>query len=61
MTQNTTEIECTIKQETESAYLVEGDRGSAWIPKSQIANISRNGDEATVEIPEWLAIRNGLI
>lgn len=41
-------------------------RTSAWIPRSQITHISRQPKPGewslvTIELPEWLAIKKGLI
>lgn len=54
--------------ETEEAYLVgDSDRESAvWLPKSEVKRGGRRAHAAgywsyEFEVPEWLAIREGLI
>jgi hypothetical protein len=55
-------LNCTVKHETEKAYLIEADMGEAWFPKSQV-EVERGGKHGTdsVQIPEWLAIDKGII
>ena len=52
-------------QETDKAIMVsdDGDDGNAvWIPKSQVQQMEEvSGDIIEIEIPEWLAEREGLI
>jgi len=56
------EIFCEKKHETPSAILINEGDNDIWIPKSQISNIEEGkGDYITIEIPEWLANKNGLI
>jgi len=53
-----------IKAETTLAYLFFDGDNEMWIPKSQISEFDRHGDDddmATFEIPEWLAIEKDLI
>lgn len=49
-------IEGNVKIETEKAYLIETDKGEAWLPKSQV-----EVDEDEIQLPEWLALEKGLI
>lgn len=62
------ELSIFIHVQTEKALLVseDGDEGQAvWLPKSQLTSLTmdREGETgtATIEIPEWLAIKKGLI
>ena len=47
--------------ETERAVLVEYEDEEVWLPKSQINydQGAERGDLIEVELPQWLAIRNG--
>lgn len=58
----TTEIEGTIKAETELAVLIDTGDQSEWIPKSKIYDQTKDTKTGlvTIEIPEWLAISKGL-
>ncbi len=52
--------------ETDKAWRVDfGADTSAWIPKSQISDYSeveyQAGDNIEIELPEWLALNNGMI
>ena len=53
--------------ETDLAWMVEGFDSctNAWLPKSQIQDYSEleyeAGDDLEIEIPEWLALKKGLI
>ena len=54
-----------LHQETAAALFLsdDGDRCNAvWIPKSQIEDIDRSKEPIIeVSIPEWLALKEGLI
>jgi hypothetical protein len=57
------ELEMYIHAETPKAILVseDGDEDSAvWLPKSQI-EFESDGDMATVQCPEFIAINRGLV
>ena len=52
-----------IVHETDAAYLIEvptvSDKtADVWIPKSQVAEIDREGK--TMEVTEWVAVEKGL-
>jgi len=52
--------------ETDMAWRVDfGADTSIWLPKSQIEDYSEeefaSGDNIEIEIPEWLAMKNGMI
>ena len=58
-------LNCTVKHETEKAYLIEADMGEAWFPKSAV-EVERgrgcaSGEPDTVQLPEWMAIDKGII
>lgn len=52
--------------ETDAAWMVDfgGDK-SVWLPKSQITDYSEvdyvSGDDIEIELPEWLAIKKGMV
>lgn len=56
-------LECTVKHETEKAYLIEGDMGEAWFPKSavDVERATGQGGADVVQLPEWMAIDKGII
>ena len=59
-----TEVDVEILSETELAFLVSDGDITTWVPKSQVVNSKHNlrvGGLVTVEIPEWLAIKKGLV
>lgn len=56
------EISVTLVHKTERAILVEDGDQEVWLPKSQIKFDAANaGETISVELPEWLAMKNGLI
>lgn len=65
--QETVEIDVTIENETDMAFLVSDGDMSVWIPKSQLidfdweAPIMMPITTMTITIPEWLAKEKGLI
>ena len=68
MSADSTIIEGIVKRETDLAVLiaVDGDyRNEHWIPKSQISwestgGLYEIGETIELEIPEWMAEKNGL-
>ena len=51
-----------IVRETEAASLYEFDGVEVWLPKSQVEDSPSTTDEGgEIELPEWLATRNGLV
>lgn len=59
---NTVDIECTVKRETDKAPLIDhGGESEVWMPKSQIKNVSKNGRTVTLTVTEWIAYEKGLI
>jgi len=52
-----------IKMETEKAFGVTDGGELMWLPKSQITLLEDGGpgDTVEMEIPEWLAIKKGLV
>jgi len=65
----TTEVEIIFITHTDKAISIRQEEGeSIWIPKSLVKNLEDsdyktffNGDEITIEIPEWLAEEKDLI
>ncbi len=59
----TTIIEGTIRHQTAAAVLVDvGGDEPVWIPKSQILEMEETpGGLFEFEIPEWVAIKKGLV
>lgn len=63
------EIKCCIMGETERAYRITTDgKNSFWIPKSQIidddlpsGDIIGTGEIVSLFLPQWLAIKSGLV
>lgn len=59
--------ECEVTAETDLAICVEGvpaDTDGVWIPKSVISDDSeiwKKGDEGTLVVAEWFAMKEGLI
>ncbi len=52
--------------ETDLAWHVDfGGDNPIWVPKSQITDYSENeyeiGDDIEIELPEWLALKKGMI
>lgn len=53
-----------VKRTTPSALLVEVDGRKVWVPRSQLLeenDVSEEGEEGLLVIPEWLAIERGLV
>jgi len=47
---------------TDRAYLLDYGDGQAWVPRSQVLDVTDNQDgTSTVTMPEWLAIDKGLV
>jgi len=58
----TIEVCVEIESETDQAYLVNDGDKTVWLPKSQIQSETFEGEVlATLEIPEWLAVKKGLV
>jgi len=61
------EVSGVIEKQTEKAYMFSNGTEKVWIPKSQIKSKTRLGQPGDnkrlfdIEIPEWLAIKNGLV
>jgi len=61
------ELSVVIEKQTEKAYMIDNDTEKVWIPKSQIKSKTRLGQPGDnkrlfeIQIPEWLAIKNGLV
>lgn len=57
------EIAVIVKGETKAALFVEyGGKEEAWVPKSQISDqCEENGKITSIFIPEWLALKKGMI
>jgi hypothetical protein len=58
-------ISVEVKTETEQALCVDHGLGSdTWVPKSQVMDYSDDykiGDVIEIEIPEWLALKKGML
>jgi len=54
---STETFKCRIVSESDDAYRVEVYGKEAWIPKSQVERIKRDGDAAEMTIPAWLFLR----
>jgi len=66
MRKNDIEISGMIIKDTKYAILFNDGEVEVWIPKSQISNLEsinleEDKDAQDLEVPEWLARRNGLI
>lgn len=57
------EISVIIKGETDAAYRVDfGGKEEGWVPKSQISDVGEEGGRIiSIFIPEWLALKKGMI
>lgn len=56
------EITCTVKAETERAYLINDGKIDVWVPKSQVTDYCEEKDVITsIFISERLAIEKGLV
>ncbi len=57
------EVEGVIKRHTPLAVLFDVGKVQAWIPKSLIISEEEDPDSEliTLEIPEWVALKDGLI
>jgi len=40
--------------------LADGTESKEWLPRSQIADQAKNGNNVTMTIPEWLAVDRGI-
>lgn len=60
---DTVEINCQIKHETEAAFLIDaGFEEPVWIPKSQITHVEEESDSSyTIHMSEWIAKQKDLI
>lgn len=64
MSDSTVELDLEVIAETDEAIMVrDGDGTQAWLPKSQIQQPEgyENCQCQTIEVPEWLAIKEGLV
>jgi|SoiMethySBSTD1v2_1073268.scaffolds.fasta_scaffold5118883_1 hypothetical protein len=55
-------VECV--KETELALLCVIDGDEVWIPKSQVmddSEVNAEGDEGTLVVTEWFAVKEGLV
>lgn len=55
---------CKALKETDKGLLVEYEGEEIWIPKSQItedSEVTEEGDEGILAIPEWLAEEKGML
>lgn len=51
-----------LMHETDNAYLFNDGENDFWIPKSQCADMDQLDDtNYEFSIPEWLAIKNGVV
>jgi hypothetical protein len=60
----TIEVAIEVKGKTDAAIFVTDGNESAWLPKSQIENGPDSfeiGQVYEITIPEWLALKKGLI
>lgn len=59
------ELTVRVKATTDKAVMIETERGTAWVPRSQIEDWSGSDDlDLNVEsifVPEWLAVEKGLV
>lgn len=49
------------QRETEKAVLFVVNNEQIWLPKSQIAHLSDEGDTIAVTLPEWLVEKNPIL
>jgi hypothetical protein len=54
-------ISCTIKHETGKAVLIVSEGHECWLPKSETEFDKNTDGTARVSIPEWLAIKRGIL
>ena len=63
--ENATLTNCEIQHFTDKAVLVEYEGDEVWIPLSQVDSEKvlehTVGDIVDIDIPEWLAIKKGLV
>jgi hypothetical protein len=61
--QETVEIECIVKRQTEKAIFIETeDEIEDWVPKSQIQDWDENDSRpSSILIPMWLAKKKGFL
>jgi len=55
---STERVSVEITGESEKAYRVKCYGTEAWLPKSQIEQMKRDGDKAEIVIPHWLFAKN---
>jgi hypothetical protein len=55
------DLEVEILRETPGAFLITDGENECWLPKSQTRLLGREGRDAQVQVPEWLALTEGLI
>lgn len=51
------DIDAELRHETEKAFLIYDGKKEVWLPKVQV----QNNNDGSFSMPEWLAIRHGLI
>lgn len=56
-------IACTIERVTDKAYLLVIKGNKHWLPRSQVTVVetSEDGQQAVVEVADWLAKKSGLV
>jgi len=60
--ENTVDIECQVKRETEKALLIDhGGEQEVWMPKSQVRNVVKGPKFVTLTVTEWIANEKGLL
>ncbi len=61
MDQIRVEIYVEIKRETDGAVLCSDGVSSFWLPRSQVGLRHVKGNDYAVDMPEWLAIKKGVV
>lgn len=63
MSNREVEISGEVRRETTKAYLWWDGKVEAWVPKSQISDLTeeRDGSISSIFIPEWLALEKGFL
>jgi len=61
------QVDVQVKAVTDAALLVTDGTDETWVPRSQVGDggtvtaEAERGDEGTIEIPKWLALRGNFV
>lgn len=56
-----TRIACEVRHDTELAVLIFDGEREVWLPKSQVEIVHESDGSTVATMPEWMAIKKGLI